>query len=106
MKIRRLRRLAACAGGRGGRTLGSSPSPETAWARSANGLGGGYCAARADHEIVAMDHLGAATDAKDRHDVRRGTALDLVGIFGVVSDEATADLMRVGAAHHHGIAAG
>ena len=53
-----------------------------------------------------MDHFGAATDAEDRHYVRRLAALDLLGVLGVVGDKPAADLMGVGAAHHHRIAAG
>src|SRR6185437_14912507 len=60
----------------------------------------------AHHEVIAVDHFRPPADAEDGHHVRRGTALDLVGLLGVVGDEAAADLMGVGAAHHHGIAAG
>src|SRR5580692_249887 len=57
-------------------------------------------------QIVAVDHLGAAFDAEEQHDVARRPALDLLGIAGVVGDEAAADFGAVGAAHDHGIAAG
>src|ERR1700722_20001250 len=57
-------------------------------------------------QIVAVDHLGAAFDAEEQHDVARRPALHLLGIAGVVGDEAAADFGAVGAAHDHGIAAG
>jgi hypothetical protein len=73
---------------------------------SANGIFDRNCPFRTHHEVVAVDHFGPAADAQDGHHVRGGAALDLLGILGVVGDEAPADLMGVGAAHHHGIATG
>src|SRR6267143_955766 len=66
----------------------------------------GKSAARPDHEIVAVDHFRAAADAEDGHHIRRGAALDLFGVLGVIGDEAAADLMGIGTAHHHRVAAG
>ena len=66
----------------------------------------GIVPGRPHHQIIAVDHLRPAADAEDGHHVRRGAALDLFGVLGVVGDEAAADLVGVGAAHHHGIAAG
>jgi DNA-binding transcriptional LysR family regulator len=60
----------------------------------------------AHHQIVAVDHLGPAADAKDNHHIRRRAAFDLFGVLGVIGDEAAADFVGVGAAHHHGVAAG
>src|SRR5260370_10865754 len=61
---------------------------------------------RADHEIVAVDHLRTSADAEDSHHIRRRAALDLLGVIGVIGDEPAADLMGVGAAHHHRVATG
>src|SRR5262249_33943261 len=43
------------------------------------------------HQVIPMHHFGAAGVAEDHQDVGRRAALDLVGIFGVVGDQATAD---------------
>src|SRR6478735_12377818 len=74
--------------------------------RSANGLFRRYSPRGPHHQIVAVDHLGPAADAQNGHHVRRGAAFDLFGVLGVIGDEAAADFMGVGAAHHHGVAAG
>src|SRR5258708_736388 len=58
------------------------------------------------HQIVAVDHFRPSADAEDCHHVGRATALDLLGILGVLGHEAAANLMGVGPAHDHGIAAG
>ena len=50
-----------------------------------------------------MHQLGAAAEAEDRKDVGGGAALDLVGVVGVVGDQAARDLDAVGAADHHRI---
>ena len=62
--------------------------------------------APANHEIVAVDHFRAAADAEDRHHIGRGAAFDLLGILGVIGDEAAADFMGIGTAHQDSIAAG
>src|SRR5262245_36563227 len=76
------------------------------FARSANGLLGRYRPDRPDHQVVTVDHLRPAADAEDVGHVPRGAALDLLGVLGVVGDEAAADLVGVGAAHDDGVAAG
>src|SRR5579863_7339344 len=62
--------------------------------------------ARADHEVVAMDHLGASADAEDRHDIARRAALDLLRVLGVIGHKTSTDLTAIRPAYHHGIAAG
>ena len=59
----------------------------------------------ADHQIVAVDHLGAAGDPQDSHCIRRGVALDPLGILGVMGDEAAADLVSIRSANQDRIAA-
>src|SRR3974390_1135810 len=58
----------------------------------------------AQHEIVAVDHLGPAGKPQDREDVGGRTALDLLGVRSVIGDEATADFGAVRAAHDHRVA--
>src|SRR5262245_20680116 len=59
----------------------------------------------AHREIGAMDHLGAAGVAWARQDIARLAALDLLGIVHVECDQPASDLVTVGAAHDHGVAA-
>jgi hypothetical protein len=61
--------------------------------------------ARSNDEIIPVDHFRSAADAEDDGDVRRGASPDFLGIVGIVSDKATADLMGIGTAHHHGVTA-
>src|SRR6476661_6632982 len=57
----------------------------------------------ADHEIVAMDHLGASCKTENNKDIGRGSAFDLVRVFGVIGDQAAPNLGAVGPPHDHRI---
>src|ERR1043165_34540 len=59
----------------------------------------------AHHQVVTVDHFGAAAEAQNGNDVGGGAAFDAVGILHVIGDEPAADLGAVGSAHHHGVAA-
>src|SRR5260370_37846718 len=62
--------------------------------------------ARADHEIVAVDHYRTSADAEDRHHIRQRAALDLLGVIGVIDEQPAANLIGVRAAHHNPVATG
>ena len=53
-----------------------------------------------------MDHRGAAPGAEHQRDVRGWAPAHLLGIAGIIGDEAAADLGTVRTAHDDGIAAG
>src|SRR5260370_10826137 len=57
------------------------------------------------HQVVAMDHLGAAREAENERDVGRGLAHDPCRILGVIGRQAAADLAIVGTADNHRVAA-
>src|SRR5262245_26547241 len=57
------------------------------------------------HQIVPVHHFGAALDAENEQDIARRLAANFFRVLGVIGDEAAADLVAVGPAHDHGIAA-
>src|ERR1700739_4974065 len=60
----------------------------------------------ADHQIVAVDHLGPAGKAKDRVDIAGGSAAYFLRVLGVIGAQAAPDLDAAGTADDHGVAAG
>src|SRR6266850_6816871 len=64
------------------------------------------CASTApNRQMVSVNHLGAAGKAQDRQNIGRGAALDLLGVGGVVGNEAAADLGAVWPADDHRVTA-
>src|SRR6185295_7121878 len=57
-------------------------------------------------QIVAVHHLAPPGKSEDREDIDRGTAFDLGGVLGVISDQAATDLGSIGSTDHHRVAAG
>lgn len=58
----------------------------------------------AKHQIVAMNHFGPPGKAEDQQNVRRGPALDLLGVIRVIGHQPAPDLVAIRTAHHDRIA--
>src|SRR3954462_3494485 len=58
-----------------------------------------------EDQVVPVHHFAASLNPKDQQDIGRGLAADLLGVFGIVSHQASPDLRAVRPTHHHGISA-
>src|SRR5260370_24851679 len=63
------------------------------------------CSLPTQHQIVAMDHLGAAAEAEDAYDLAGRFAENFRRIGGIVGREPAADFPAVEIADHDGVAA-